>query len=79
MSSDAEYILGSLQRENSLMSNEIEYLRKEAARLLIERDESREICFRLAHSFDLWMNGEIEKGAILAILEEYNSRQQSQK
>jgi len=79
MSSDAEYILGSLQRENSSMSNEVEYWRKEAARLLIERDESREICFRLAHSVDLWLDGKVEKATILAILEEYVLKQNSQK
>lgn len=47
---DDSYILGATQRENASLNNEIAYLRSSVARLLIQKDESRDIARRLANA-----------------------------
>ena len=73
MSCDAEYILNAAQRENSSLLNDLEHMRREAARLLLERDEAREFCLRLANAVHLCLYEDGNKQIIEEILGEYFS------
>jgi len=73
MSDDAVYIAQYLQVENSTMSTEIEHLRKEAARLLIELDEEREISRRLANTLDMLFHKGVSEDVVRELLSEYFS------
>lgn len=71
MSCDADYILNAIQRENSSLLSDLEYTRREAARLLLERDEAREYCSRLANAVYLCFHEDGNKQIVLDILKEY--------
>jgi hypothetical protein len=73
MSEDSLYIANYLQIENSTMSTEIEHLRKEGARLLVQLDEAQEMCRRLANALDLWLNQNIEEAVVRGVLDDYFS------
>lgn len=71
MTSDSHYLLVAAHQENSFMSNEIHHLRKEIARLLVELDESKDICSRLANSLSLWIDGKCDESNVREIMNEY--------
>lgn len=78
MTCDDSYILNSMQRENASLTNEIDYLRKEIARLLIEKDEAREMSLKLANSLDQLVYWDCGRDIAIEVLDEYFSVQRGQ-
>ena len=73
MNCDCEASLKNVQHSDPTMASELEYARRETARLLLELDEAKEFCSRLANAVYLCFHEQGSRQIVSDILEEYFS------
>lgn len=73
MNCDFETSLKNVQHSDPTMVSELEYARRETVRLLLERDEAKEFCSRLANAVYLCFYKQGSRQVVSEILEEYFS------